>query len=79
MSFCYNRNLQTTPLDRAAVMKVHAKTDDFMELVMAQLGLPIPPFILTRRVLIQHTDTVSNRFCLNVKFYIVVVLFMLAV
>lgn len=32
-------NLQITPYDGAATLKVHAKTDEFMTLLMQELGM----------------------------------------
>ena len=41
-------NLQTTPLDNLAAMRVFAKCDDFTRLLMGKLGLEIPKFELKR-------------------------------
>jgi len=46
-------NLQPTPLDDAASLRIWAKTDELMDKVMAHLQLPIPPFILRRRLRIE--------------------------
>jgi len=35
-------NLQTTPLDGYAALKVHAKTDDFLSLLALRLGIQLP-------------------------------------
>ncbi len=43
-------NLQKTHLDNAAALVIHAKTDQVMSLLMAELGLDVPPFILHRRI-----------------------------
>jgi mono-ADP-ribosyltransferase sirtuin 6 len=43
-------NLQRTPLDKVADVRVHSPCDEFMMAVMARLGLPIPTFELERRV-----------------------------
>lgn len=43
-------NLQKTHLDSDAAMVIHAKTDQVMSLLMKELGLEIPPFILRRRI-----------------------------
>ncbi|KAK3896952.1 DHS-like NAD/FAD-binding domain-containing protein [Staphylotrichum tortipilum] len=43
-------NLQETPLDVMAELRVHAKTDDLMVGVMRELGVEIPRFVLTRRL-----------------------------
>jgi len=41
-------NLQSTPLDDLAALRINAKTDDVMTAVMAKLGMEIPPFRLSR-------------------------------
>lgn len=41
-------NLQKTPLDDKAAMVIHAKTDDVMRLLAAELGLSVPSFRLRR-------------------------------
>ncbi|TRX92556.1 hypothetical protein FHL15_006483 [Xylaria flabelliformis] len=46
-------NLQSTPIDRLADIRVFAKADDLMIRVMAKLALPISPFILRRRLVIR--------------------------
>jgi len=43
-------NLQNTPLDKHSSLRVYAKCDDLMKLVMEQLEVPVPPFILKRRI-----------------------------
>ncbi|KAL6073944.1 Silent information regulator family protein [Balamuthia mandrillaris] len=43
-------NLQHTPLDPLASLRVNARCDDLMRAVMAALGYEIPPFILRRRL-----------------------------
>jgi hypothetical protein len=45
--FC---NLQSTPLDELSDVRVFSKTDDLMVRVMEKLDIPIPPFILRRRL-----------------------------
>ncbi|KAI1367699.1 NAD-dependent deacetylase sirtuin-7 [Xylaria arbuscula] len=51
-------NLQSTPIDRLADIRIFAKTDDLMTLVMSKLGLSIPQFILQRRLVVRiETDT----------------------
>jgi len=42
-------NLQKTPHDKLAHLRIYAKTDDLMKLVMEKLEITVPPFILTRR------------------------------
>ncbi|KAG4435789.1 hypothetical protein IFR05_008733 [Cadophora sp. M221] len=53
-------NLQETPLDDLADTRVYSKTDDLMVRVMGILNLPIPPFILRRRLVIEM-DTNNER------------------
>eukprot|EP01063_Lacrimia_lanifica_P040488 TRINITY_DN918_c0_g2_i1.p1 TRINITY_DN918_c0_g2~~TRINITY_DN918_c0_g2_i1.p1 ORF type:complete len:702 (+),score=195.46 TRINITY_DN918_c0_g2_i1:129-2234(+) len=43
-------NLQKTPLDPLADMKVHAKCDDFLTTVLRELDLVVPAFALKRRL-----------------------------
>lgn len=43
-------NLQKTHLDSEAALVINAKTDQVMSLLMTELGLEIPPFILRRRI-----------------------------
>lgn len=45
-------NLQDTPLDELCRLRVHARADDLMARVMARLGIPIPPFVLRRRLVV---------------------------
>uniref|UniRef100_A0A914WDA6 Regulatory protein SIR2 homolog 7 n=1 Tax=Plectus sambesii TaxID=2011161 RepID=A0A914WDA6_9BILA len=40
-------NLQWTPKDRVATLKIHAKCDDVMTKLMQQLGAPIPEYCRT--------------------------------
>eukprot|EP01114_Cavostelium_apophysatum_P020497 TRINITY_DN6888_c0_g1_i1.p1 TRINITY_DN6888_c0_g1~~TRINITY_DN6888_c0_g1_i1.p1 ORF type:complete len:371 (+),score=59.41 TRINITY_DN6888_c0_g1_i1:125-1237(+) len=47
-------NLQRTPLDDAAKMRVFAKTDDLMRSIFKGLQLEIPKFVLRRRVAIER-------------------------
>lgn len=53
-------NLQATPLDKYADLRVNSFIDDLMIKVMAKLNLEIPPFILKRRVMVMKTD--KNKF-----------------
>lgn len=52
-------NLQSTPLDGLADHRVYAKTDDFMTRVMDKLGIPIPEFVLHRRLSVEF-ETVGD-------------------
>lgn len=45
-------NLQETPLDSLASMRIYAKADDLMIRIMEKLNLSIPAFILRRRLVI---------------------------
>lgn len=47
-------NLQKTPLDRLATLRIHGKCDEVMEGLMRELGMEVPPFILQRRVILSH-------------------------
>ena len=49
-------NLQLTPLDKYCSLHVHAKCDQFMEMVMKELNLEIPPFTLTRRLKLKVSE-----------------------
>jgi len=50
-------NLQNTPLDHLAALRVYAKCDDFTRLLMEKLEMEIPPFRLKRRL---YFKTVSG-------------------
>jgi hypothetical protein len=50
-------NLQNTPYDESAVLRVYAKCDDFMKLVMQKLNIAIPSFILRRRLAIDFNKS----------------------
>ncbi|KAI5923012.1 NAD-dependent deacetylase sirtuin-7 [Camillea tinctor] len=52
-------NLQTTPVDKLAGLRVFSKTDDLMVRVMEKLDIPIPPFVL-RRLLVVKLETVGD-------------------
>jgi len=45
-------NLQRTPLDSRATLKIHTRTDDLMRRVMKKLNIEIPKFVLQRRMAI---------------------------
>jgi len=47
-------NLQNTPLDSSCALRIHAKCDDLMQYVMEELQIPIPSFILRRRILVNN-------------------------
>jgi len=52
-------NLQTTPLDKLSSSRIFSKTDDLMIRVMEKLQIPIPTFILRRRLSVE-VATVSG-------------------
>ncbi|KAI1743857.1 NAD-dependent deacetylase sirtuin-7 [Xylaria scruposa] len=54
-------NLQSTPIDRLADIRIFAKTDDLMTRVMAKLALPISPFILQRQLVIRVETGADER------------------
>ncbi|KAI1813653.1 NAD-dependent deacetylase sirtuin-7 [Poronia punctata] len=60
-------NLQSTPIDHLADIRIFAKVDDIITRVMTRLELPIPWFILRRRLVIQIETTVDKRQQLVVK------------
>ncbi|XP_062503701.1 uncharacterized protein LOC134180532 isoform X2 [Corticium candelabrum] len=47
-------NLQKTPLDHLASMRIHAKCEDVSRLLMDKLGVPIPEFRLRRKIQISQ-------------------------
>lgn len=48
-------NLQSTPIDKLAAMRVFSKADELMVRVMEKLDIPIPSFILRRRLVVELT------------------------
>eukprot|EP01105_Mastigella_eilhardi_P007200 TRINITY_DN1869_c0_g1_i3.p1 TRINITY_DN1869_c0_g1~~TRINITY_DN1869_c0_g1_i3.p1 ORF type:complete len:573 (+),score=89.80 TRINITY_DN1869_c0_g1_i3:50-1768(+) len=52
-------NLQKTPLDDLAKVRIFAKTDDVMRAVMKRLDLEIPTWYLCRRVMLSHEVSVA--------------------
>ncbi|KAI1453474.1 DHS-like NAD/FAD-binding domain-containing protein [Annulohypoxylon moriforme] len=54
-------NLQETPLDGLADLRVYSKADELMVRVMAKLDVPIPSFILRRRLVVQMETTNGGR------------------
>jgi len=46
-------NLQSTPLDNLAALRVWAKADDLMVRVMEKLGIEVPGFVLRRRLVVE--------------------------
>ncbi|ORY58116.1 DHS-like NAD/FAD-binding domain-containing protein [Pseudomassariella vexata] len=60
-------NLQTTPLDQLADLRVFSDADDLMARVMGKLGVPIPPFILHRRLVVKVESKGDKRHQLTVS------------
>lgn len=54
-------NLQPTELDGLASCRVYAKTDDLMTRVMGKLGMPIPKFVLRRRLSLEFKTVGDGR------------------
>jgi len=55
-------NMQHTPLDDRASLRVYGKCDEFMQLVMKELELAkVPPFYLHRRLIISMTRQNSKK------------------
>ena len=53
-------NLQKTPLNNIASLVIHAKVDDVIDLLMSKLGLKIPEWKITRRLLVNlEGDTLT--------------------
>jgi len=50
-------NLQKTPLDQRASIRIFAETDKVMEMLMALLAIPVPSFTLVRRVVIGQSES----------------------
>jgi len=53
-------NLQKTDFDDQCAMRVYAKCDNFIKLVMEELAVEVPPFILHRRVSVQQKTPKSG-------------------
>lgn len=60
-------NLQDTPLDQLSDLRIYSKTDDLMIRVMEKLNIPIPPFILHRRLVIKLETKEDERHQLTVS------------
>ncbi|KAL8669268.1 MAG: hypothetical protein Q9168_006130 [Polycauliona sp. 1 TL-2023] len=54
-------NLQDTPIDHFSELRIYSKTDELMIRVMEVMDLPIPPFILRRRLLLKLESKGSER------------------
>lgn len=53
-------NLQETPLDYLSEPRIHSNADDLMTRVMDKLGIPIPAFVLHRRLFVELVSTSSE-------------------
>lgn len=54
-------NLQRTPQDDLAKIRVHAKVDDLMCKIMKELSIPIPPFLVGRNLVIKVESPGADR------------------
>ncbi|UJR25492.1 hypothetical protein I4U23_006838 [Adineta vaga] len=54
-------NLQRTPLYSLATVNIHAFSDTIMQGLMERLEIPIPPWIVRRRVRITHQHTSDSK------------------
>lgn len=54
-------NLQSTPLDVLADIRIFSEADVLMAKVMEGLGFPIPSFILKRRLVVKHEMIQGNQ------------------
>ncbi|KAK7414580.1 hypothetical protein QQX98_006608 [Neonectria punicea] len=59
-------NLQSTPLDKLSELRIHSEADALMIAVMENLDIPIPQFILRRRLVVQLKSQDENRHELTV-------------
>ena len=59
-------NLQTTPFDQLADIRIFSKADELMIRLMEKLSIPIPPFILHRRLVVKLKTTEDERHQLTV-------------
>ncbi|CAF1434199.1 unnamed protein product [Adineta steineri] len=61
-------NLQRTPLYNRAIMNIHTFSDTIMKGLMERLNIPIPPWILRRRVrIICQNDPDMNKSKINIE------------
>ena len=60
-------NLQRTPLDQLASLRINAKCEDVSKMLMTKLGLDIPEFRLQRRVIIQGSCKDKDMISLSVE------------
>lgn len=62
-------NLQSTPLDDVAAMRINAKTDDVMVALMEKLEIPIPQFYLRRIIGVRIREKVDGVFTARITGY----------
>ncbi|KAL9631612.1 MAG: hypothetical protein Q9204_004159, partial [Flavoplaca sp. TL-2023a] len=60
-------NLQNTPIDHLSDLRIHSRTDELMIRVMEELNLPIPPFVLHRRLALKLESSGDERRRLTVS------------
>jgi len=60
-------NLQSTPIDGLADLRISAKADDLMVAVMEGLGLGIPPFILRRKLAVEVKSQDDERHSVTLR------------
>jgi mono-ADP-ribosyltransferase sirtuin 6 len=60
-------NLQDTHLDSKAKMRVYTKTDDLMIRVMQKLDIPIPPFVIRRRMVVEVSSKGEDKNQIRVR------------
>ena len=61
-------NLQRTPLYNRATINIHAFSDTIMEGLMKRLNIPIPPWILRRRVRITcQNDSDKHKYTITIE------------
>jgi mono-ADP-ribosyltransferase sirtuin 6 len=54
-------NLQKTPIDQLTDIRIFAEADVLMTKVMEKLGIPVPPFMLQRRLVIKVESPNESR------------------
>jgi len=61
-------NLQRTPLYERATLNIHAFSDAIMQNLMKRLNIPIPPWILRRRVRVKcQNDSDKNKSTITIE------------
>ncbi|KAF2666934.1 DHS-like NAD/FAD-binding domain-containing protein [Microthyrium microscopicum] len=59
-------NLQKTPIDENAQLRIHTKVDDLMICLMDKLDIPIPDFILRRQLVVEMTTQAKEQHQLKI-------------